>query len=72
MELCHGDLHSFLSRRYDQGNPEPLSEMDIWSIFKQVISGIKFIHSQGIIHGDLKPKNGTSSHDITHFSPLYS
>lgn len=72
MELCHGDLHGFLSRHYDQEDPEPLPETDIWAIFKQLMSGIKFIHSQGIIHRDLKPKNGTSSHYMSNFSSLYS
>ena len=34
-----------------------LSEEDAFSIFKQIISALEYIHSQNIAHRDLKPEN---------------
>jgi len=53
MELCDGDLHDFLQRQAEI----PLSESTIWKIFMQIMTGVEFIHSRGIVHGSLKPKN---------------
>ena len=63
MELCRGDLHQFLDSRYNVEMPVPLSESEIWNVFRQIMKGISFIHSQGIIHGNLKPNNGTHSYN---------
>jgi serine/threonine protein kinase len=57
MELCDGDLHAFLQQRYNSGMEMSLSESAIWKIFIQIIAGIEFIHSKGIVHGSLKPQN---------------
>ena len=57
MELCDGDLHDFLQRQYKCGTEIPLSESTIWKIFIQIMTGVEFIHSRGIVHGSLKPKN---------------
>ena len=53
MELCDGDLHVFLQKYTDM----LLSESAIWKIFIQIMTGIEFIHSRGIVHGSLKPQN---------------
>jgi serine/threonine protein kinase len=62
MELCQGDLEEFLQLRYQENSPGPppagLSCFEIWGIFRQILSGLDHIHSQGIIHRDFKPKNG--------------
>jgi serine/threonine protein kinase len=55
MELCEGDLNDFLQRRYSHGNQ--LSPNEIWDTFRQIMSGVEYIHLQDIVHGDLKPKN---------------
>ena len=56
MELCDGDLHGFLQQQYAD---MPLTEPAIWKIFIQIMTGIEFIHSRGIVHGSLKPQNST-------------
>ena len=43
----------------DANNPEgftPLSDMEVWNIFRQVVSGIRYLHYQNVVHGDIKPQ----------------
>ena len=48
MECCSGgDLHA----------RKPYSEMDANSISKQLLSAIRYMHSKGIVHRDLKFEN---------------
>lgn len=48
--LAKGDLHSLTANRI-------LSEDNCRRLSKQLLSGIKYIHSQQLIHGDIKPGN---------------
>jgi serine/threonine protein kinase len=34
----------------------PLSDLELWNIFRQVNSGIRYLHYQNIVHGDIKPQ----------------
>lgn len=34
----------------------PLSDLELWNIFRQVVSGIRYLHYQNVIHGDIKPQ----------------
>lgn len=45
----------------DSTNPEggsftPLTDMEVWNIFRQVVSGIRYLHYQNVVHGDIKPQ----------------
>ncbi|KAK2792506.1 putative serine/threonine-protein kinase iks1 [Onygenales sp. PD_10] len=61
-------------RRRSKGQPEPPSSTpgprklqfdEIYSFFKDITSGLRFLHSQGFIHRDLKPSN-CLLHDTGH------
>ena len=70
MELCKGDLHYFLQRRYTV-NLAPLASPEIWEVFRQIVAGIGYIHSLGMMHRDIKPKNSTFYRNQAYFSSLY-
>lgn len=39
------------------GGITPLPDFELWNIFRQVVSGVRYLHFQNIIHGDIKPQN---------------
>ena len=51
-EYCDWDL-----RRYMQSREDPLSEEEVISLTFQLLSALEYIHSQNIIHRDIKPQN---------------
>lgn len=60
-----GDLINILEKNSgaDAGGTEkvsgftPLSDLELWNIFRQVAAGIRYLHFQNIVHGDIKPQN---------------
>lgn len=50
MELCEGgDMFNYIK------NQKKFSESAAAGIFKQLISGVNYMHKQKVIHRDIKP-----------------
>jgi serine/threonine protein kinase len=49
----------------NDNNFTPLPDLEVWHIFRQLISGIRYLHFQNIVHGDIKPQVYNDSY-ITH------
>ena len=55
MELCKKSLQSYIKdRNFDE---EEINKNDEYLFIDQIIKGLKYIHNNGIIHGDLTPQN---------------
>lgn len=53
-EYCElGDLGDYITGTMNDATPETF----IWHAFKHITSGLHFIHSKGVVHGDLKCAN---------------
>ena len=33
-----------------------LTDIEFWNIFRQVTAGVRYLHLQNIVHGDIKPQ----------------
>ena len=36
---------------------EPMSNIDVWHVTRQMLLGLSYLHQNSIIHGDIKPQN---------------
>ncbi|CAG9858261.1 unnamed protein product [Phyllotreta striolata] len=64
MALCHSTLKQWLEKRNEVSDPEtaivPLNGTSINTvnqIFMQLLKGLEYIHSKGVVHHDIKPSN---------------
>ena len=53
MEWCSTTLRKVI----DESKEKPLDENEIWRLVRQILEGLVYIHSQKIIHRDMKPGN---------------
>lgn len=58
MQLCERTLRYWLDQRNQLKNLE-INVHQCVEIFKKIVKGVEYIHSQGIVHHDIKV-NGTS------------
>jgi serine/threonine protein kinase len=75
MELCDFNLGHHIAK-WKKTSLTPFAEAaqrvtEIARIMHDVTSGLSFLHEQGEIHRDLKPRNGNSFVDILTVSPLF-
>jgi len=59
MELCEGNLAEWLLKRNKRIDEqiETLNLKENLRIFRFIVEGVDYIHSEGLIHRDLKPQN---------------
>ena len=50
-----GDLKHMLQGDNNSTSCQTLSDTDVWIIARHVTRGLHYLHSQNIIHGDIKP-----------------
>ena len=40
-----------------------LSDLELWNISRQVVAGVRYLHYQNVVHGDIKPQNVLTGED---------
>lgn len=78
MQLCTTTLRSWLVKRNEDITSKGVGvdKCRNQEIFRQIVDGVQYIHSQGLMHRDLKPRNiflqsnGTRNGEVEKVSPL--
>mmetsp|Transcript_43942 Transcript_43942/g.61067 ORF Transcript_43942/g.61067 Transcript_43942/m.61067 type:complete len:470 (+) Transcript_43942:63-1472(+) len=56
-ELCDGSLAGFLRRFVNPSGLQTVPPEIVYDVSEQIAAGMDYVHSQGVIHLDLKPEN---------------
>lgn len=64
MQLCDKTLREWITLRNE--NENCINKLINNTIFQQICCGVAYIHSQNIVHHDLKPSNIFINHDSSH------
>ncbi|XP_062320368.1 protein kinase containing Z-DNA binding domains isoform X2 [Osmerus eperlanus] len=65
MEFCEkGTLNDWIKKR-NEGTQNTFKTAEALHMFRQILSGVEYIHSKGHIHRDLKPENVFIGEDET-------
>ena len=54
MKLCDFTLSQWLEERNERGEIDKSANLDL---FRQILSGVDYLHTRSIIHRDIKPSN---------------
>lgn len=54
-EYCSQDLEEAIKKAKEENQPIPIAE--IKDYMRQILTGMAYVHAQGICHRDLKPEN---------------
>jgi hypothetical protein len=52
----NGENNNNSSTPTTTSNVSSLSDLELWNIFRQVVAGIRYLHYQNVVHGDIKPQ----------------
>jgi hypothetical protein len=52
----NGESNNNSSTPTTTSNVSSLSDLELWNIFRQVVAGIRYLHYQNVVHGDIKPQ----------------
>jgi len=55
--MKNGDLMQMTKGNARTNTCEPLSDLKTWYVTRQVLLGLKYLHDNDIVHGDIKPQN---------------
>ncbi len=60
-EYCSQDLEEVIKKAKEENQPIPIAE--IKDYMRQILTGMAYVHAQGICHRDLKPENILKTED---------
>ena len=58
LQYCkNGDLMQMTKGNARTNSCNPLTDLQVWDVTRQIMKGLKYLHDNDIVHGDIKPQN---------------